>query len=99
MLVGSVTGQTELTLPSNYSELLVVCYSPTDNINFTINIPKAILTTSYQYFMDGFDDDSGATYGAVWTYCKTTKYKLEKYLINGTLNRTASTISKVFYKI
>ena len=50
-LIGSVTGKTPITLPSNFSEILVIVKANNENYNF--NIPKMYLDETNKMFSHG----------------------------------------------
>ena len=59
-MIGSATGTTPITLPSNFTEILVVV--KTDDEFYNFNIPKLYLDETNKMFCHGQGLNSGAKY-------------------------------------
>ena len=101
-LLKSVTGNTSVTLPSDFSELLVEIEAPTDsNYCYTFHILKSMLKTTYKRYFGGFYYQNGANGSASYGVCKlsvssTTLYLYELFAYY--TNVTSSCTVNVYYK-
>lgn len=85
-LLGTKTGNSSMSLPSSFNELLcVVKVSNNNNIQYTIIIPYIILTTSSQGFNAGYFQQNGSTSSA----CRINATKASANLANAYLNSSS----------
>ncbi len=93
----SKTGTASITLPNSFRELLfIVKINNTDTLNFTMNVPYSILTTTEQGFNGGYYATSTGT-----AYCRVTSTKtsaaLSAAFFNGN-NAASATVFSVYYR-
>lgn len=101
-LLQSVTGNTPVTLPSDFSELLVEIEAPTEsNYSYTFHILKPMLKTTNKRYFGGFYYKNGANGSPSYGTCKlsvssTTLYLHELFAYN--TNVASSCTVNVYYK-
>lgn len=97
-LLGSKTGTATQSLPSDFNEVLVdVCLpSETDTLNYMINIPKGMLSSSYKGFRSG-NYISASNHSGILLNASLTSVALSYAQKAGTEVTSTSTIT-VYYR-
>ena len=95
--VDSKTGTASITLPNSFRELLfVVKINNADNLNFTMYVPYAVLSTTEQGFNSGYYATSTGN-----AYCRVNSTKTSAALnaayFNGN-NAASATVLSVYYR-
>ena len=100
-LLKSVTGNTSVTLPSDFSELLVEVEAPSSaDYSYTFNILKSMLKTTNKRFFNGFYQTSNTvpTYGTCKLSVSLTTLKLTDVLVNSEKNVSSECTVSVYYR-
>ena len=97
-LLGSVTGDVEITLPNNFIELLVIVnLNNVDYAGVPINIPYINLGASPKGYNNGYYGSGVGQSSMARIYATTTKAHLEICYVNGTDMRSTTT-STYYYR-
>lgn len=95
-LVGSATGQTEISLPNSFNELYAEVVNNNNNWVYTYNLQYVALTSSKKQYFEGFwlNDTSN---GMTQVCCSKTKINLSaSYRKN--VNETNNSTITVYYR-
>lgn len=93
-LVGSVTGTTEVVVPSDAHEIIV--FAMLSNAIISVNIFGDILTASYQTFRNGYYGEAAAN-AQIQISAKKGSVKLSLCIFNG-VTATNTTNIRVYYR-
>lgn len=88
---GQVTGETSISLPSEYNEIFIISYAPTHYIYLQL-IPRGALVSSERLIANGFQ----SSYYATW-YVSETAIRLNSYKDNGNDYKNACSTT-VYYR-
>ena len=95
-LAGTAPGGTNITMPTDYKEIMLVAtgYS---TYYFTAIIPKSEISSSNMYprFASYYNASSNA--GGYWNLTNST-VKLENYVVNGGTSVVAQATCKLYYR-
>lgn len=96
---GIVTGSTQVTLPDDFCELLVIPDFLLDNsfdFSFSISIPKQDVTGNRRFYT-GYGYNNTTTFVAVITDSTGKKIQLQSFYVDGN-NRLSGAKLKVYYR-
>ena len=96
-LVDSKTGDTTITLPNSFNELLIiVVVDNNSNVHFTFNIPYQILGSSVKGFNSGYYQNSGVLSNCRVLVSNTSANLTVAFLNNQDKKSTSTTI--IYYR-
>lgn len=101
-LAGTATGKTEITLPSDFKELLVVIMNGLSTKRFTLSIPRLYLTSEEQRFLTGNGIYlTGYQLNFISVYASTTTLRLDSFRESADTvitDNTNSAVTSVYYR-
>ena len=95
--LGSVTGTTEITLPENFNELIILVERTSNNF-YQYTIPKVMLTDTYKGFTHGYCITEQNNSGAASMSVKLTKAKINWVYASGAVDVTSTSKLYVYYR-
>jgi len=93
--ITTVSGSTAVTLPSEYTELIILC-GTTAGGTFTFHVPKIALSSTAKDIRDGYDSGVGTTCACKISVTNASANCVFVY-VDG-IDRTSTVTLSVFYR-